>query len=137
MFYQELKKVHIKDGRRGSDMFETFKEQLMRMDESSRAVLLDEFYDEMDEDLTMGTVVDGDDIGRNGQVHIINIDGAEEMFHRESDDTVADDAIADEDDPTSEETVVVENHALDPISEPVPVQVKPMKTEEEPCQDGE
>ena len=103
IFYTELKRVHVKMGKQGADTFEEF---LAALPIEEQKMLREEFKDDMDEDLMMGTIVDGDDIGRGGQIRIQDIDGREEMFHRESDETVADDARVDEDDPSSDETFI-------------------------------
>ena len=76
MFWGELKKAFIRQGKRGEDMFAKFEEQFAQIDPEHAKLLLADFRGEIAEDENLGTVVDKADVGK--WVRIVDIDGIED-----------------------------------------------------------
>lgn len=82
VFWKELNKVHVKSGQAARRMFNKFVEDFARMDPEKAKLIMSDFTGETVEDITMGNVVDGEDIGQHGGqgLKVVNIDGATEKI---------------------------------------------------------
>lgn len=73
VFWLELKKIHVKDGRY---KFQIFSDILKSSSEKD----YDDLLEEIKEDVTLGTELDKEDAGRDSDVHIVDIDGNEDTY---------------------------------------------------------